>query len=105
VQGADGSTRTTVVRGYGRNLGQVAKDGNWLDAYAPAFEDFVKNLGPAVDPLGLTGTLQATSPHLGSGEPSQGFDELKKLDELRRAGIITDQEFDAQKKKILDRGL
>jgi uncharacterized lipoprotein YajG len=105
VQGADGSTHTAVVRGYGRNLGQVAKDGNWLDAYAPAFEDFVKNLGPAVDQLGLTGTLQATSPHRKSGESSQGFDELKKLDELRKAGIITDQEFEAQKKKILDRGL
>ena len=50
---ADESTHTAVVRGYGRNLGQVAKDGNWLDAYTPAFEDFVKNLGSAVDQLGL----------------------------------------------------
>jgi uncharacterized lipoprotein YajG len=71
VHGADGSTHTAVVRGYGRNLGQVAKDGNWLDAYTPAFEDFVKNLGSAVDQLGLTGTPQATSPHRKSGEPSQ----------------------------------
>jgi uncharacterized lipoprotein YajG len=53
VHSADGSTHTAVVRGYGKNLGQVAKDGNWRDAYTPAFEDFEKNLGSAVDQLGL----------------------------------------------------
>lgn len=29
--------------------------------------------------------------------------ELKKLDELRKQGIITDQEFEAQKKKVLEK--
>jgi uncharacterized lipoprotein YajG len=53
VHGADGSTHTAVIRGYGKNLGQVAKDGNWRDAYTPAFEDFEKNLGSAVGQLGL----------------------------------------------------
>lgn len=63
VHGADGSTHTAVVRGYGKNLGQVAKDGNWQDAYTPAFDDFVKNLGSTVGQLGLTGTPQAASSH------------------------------------------
>jgi Short C-terminal domain len=35
--------------------------------------------------------------------PVANYDEIKKLDELRKAGLITDQEFDAQKKKILER--
>jgi uncharacterized lipoprotein YajG len=53
VHSADGSTHTADIRGYGKNLGQVAKDGNWRDAYTPAFNDFEKNLGSAVDQLGL----------------------------------------------------
>ena len=71
VHGTDGSTHSAVVRGYGKNLGQVGKDGNWQDAYAPAFLDFEKNLGSTVDQLGLTGTLHAASSHPTSGEPSQ----------------------------------
>jgi hypothetical protein len=63
VHGADGSTHTAVVRGYGKNLGQVGKDGNWRDAFTPAFQDFVKNLNSAIDQLGLTRTAQVTSPH------------------------------------------
>lgn len=31
------------------------------------------------------------------------YSELKKLDELRKLGIITDQEFEAEKKKLLER--
>ena len=30
------------------------------------------------------------------------IDEIKKLDQLRKQGIITDEEYDAKKKKILD---
>jgi hypothetical protein len=30
------------------------------------------------------------------------YDELKKLDELRKSGILTDEEFDVQKRKLLD---
>jgi outer membrane protein assembly factor BamE (lipoprotein component of BamABCDE complex) len=31
------------------------------------------------------------------------YTELKKLDELKKQGIITEQEFETQKKKLLDR--
>jgi len=71
VHGTDGSTHTAMVRGYGKNSGQVGSDGNWQEAYAPAFADFEKNLGSAVDQLGLAGTLHAASSHPSSGEPSQ----------------------------------
>lgn len=42
-----------------------------------------------------TGNVQPT-------KISSSYDDLMKLDELHKKGIITDAEFDAQKKKILD---
>jgi hypothetical protein len=36
---------TAVVKGYGLNHGQFAKDANWQQAYDPAFEDFIANFG------------------------------------------------------------
>jgi hypothetical protein len=36
--------------------------------------------------------------------PVDVYGELKKLDELRKEGIITDEEFQTQKKKILAQG-
>jgi len=36
-----------------------------------------------------------------SDQPGDLYDELIKLDELRKRGILTDSEFDAQKKKLL----
>lgn len=36
-----------------------------------------------------------------SSKPSY-IDEIKKLDELRKQGIISDKEFEAKKKKLLD---
>ncbi len=39
-----------------------------------------------------------------SAAPVDVYAELKKLDELRKDGIITDEEFQVQKKKILERG-
>lgn len=104
VNNGDGSSHTAAVRGYGRNPGQFAKDVNWQDAYGPAFQDFITNLSREVDKIGLRGDKQAsTSVQRKTGDSSEVYDELKKLDELRKAGIITDQEFDAQKKKILER--
>ena len=38
----------------------------------------------------------------GTAGYSNRYAELAKLDELRKKGIITEEEFDAQKKKILD---
>ncbi len=35
---------TVVVSGYGLNHGQFAKDENWLEAFEPAFDDFVTKL-------------------------------------------------------------
>ena len=104
VNNGDSSSHTTAVRGHGRNPGQFAKDVNWQDAYSPAFDDFVTNLSSEVDKIGLRSDNQAPTPlQVKQGDTSQLYDELKKLNELRSAGIITDQEFDAQKKKILER--
>jgi hypothetical protein len=36
--------------------------------------------------------------------PVDVYGELKKLDELRKEGIITDEEFQTQKTKILAQG-
>jgi hypothetical protein len=35
---------TFVVSGYGKNHGQIAKDGNWQEAWDLAFADFLANL-------------------------------------------------------------
>ncbi len=40
-----------IVKGYGINHGQVAKDVNWQEAFDPAFEDFITNLGTQWDSL------------------------------------------------------
>jgi hypothetical protein len=40
-----GTKRSTfVVKGYGKNHGQIAKDGNWKEAWDIAFTDFLANL-------------------------------------------------------------
>lgn len=38
-----------------------------------------------------------------TGAPFDTYGELKKLDELRKTGVLTEEEFQAQKKKILER--
>ena len=38
-----GKSTTVVVKGYYLNHGQIAKDGNWQEAYDGAFKDFLKN--------------------------------------------------------------
>jgi uncharacterized lipoprotein YajG len=48
-----GGVRTTIVKGYGINHGQIAKDGNWQEAYDPVFEDFIANFGTQWENLGL----------------------------------------------------
>jgi hypothetical protein len=35
---------TFVVKGYGKNHGQIAKNGNWKEAWDLAFTDFLANL-------------------------------------------------------------
>jgi uncharacterized lipoprotein YajG len=41
--------RKLIMKGYGINHGQVAKDGNWQEAFDPAFEDFMTNLSTQWD--------------------------------------------------------
>lgn len=36
--------RTFIVKGYGKNGGQMASDTNWEQAYEATFDDFLKNL-------------------------------------------------------------
>lgn len=48
-----GKQASFIVKGYGLNHGQVAKDGNWQEAFEPAFQDFLKNLGQQLDAAGF----------------------------------------------------
>lgn len=41
---ADGRSQKLTVTGYGKNVGQIASDLNWQQAYGLAYEDFLKNL-------------------------------------------------------------
>jgi hypothetical protein len=92
-----GVVRTMIVKGYGINHGQVAKDANWQEAYDPAFEDFIANFGSQWGNLGL-GEKGATARPVVQGDL---YEQLKKLDQLRKDGLLTDQEFEEQKKKLL----
>jgi hypothetical protein len=102
VNSGSGSDRVANVRGYGQNPGQVARDANWQDAFTPAFEDFVTNLSREVEKIGLRPDSQPASQKAAAPAPDV-YEELKHLDELRKSGIITEEEFEAQKKKILQR--
>jgi hypothetical protein len=42
-----------TVTGYGKKLGGVATNANWLEAFDPAFQDFTKNLSARLPELGL----------------------------------------------------
>jgi uncharacterized lipoprotein YajG len=43
---------TVVIKGYGINHGQVAKDANWQLAYDRAFSDFLTKAGPELERAG-----------------------------------------------------
>jgi hypothetical protein len=49
----EGVAKKLVVKGYGRNQGQVASDANWQLAYTRAFDDFLANLEVALSGAGL----------------------------------------------------
>lgn len=92
--------RTGVTKvyayGHGLNHGQVVKDGNWQEAFAPAFDQYLASL---VHELGT-----APAPLAPPAAPTTDlYTELKKLDELRAQKILTEEEFQAQKKKLLER--
>jgi len=48
-----GKQATFVVKGYGLNHGQIAKDGNWRETYDAAFQDFLTNLNQQLDATGF----------------------------------------------------
>jgi hypothetical protein len=48
-----GKTTLIVVKGYGLNHGQFAKDVNWQQAYDDAFSDFLANLDEQLAAAGL----------------------------------------------------
>jgi len=48
-----GAAKEFIVRGFGRNQGQVASDANWQLAYTRAFDDFLANLEVALSSAGL----------------------------------------------------
>ena len=49
----DGVAKKLLVKGDGRNQGQVASDANWQLAYTRAFDDFLANLEVALSGAGL----------------------------------------------------
>lgn len=97
VNNGDGSTHTVIARGYGTNPGQVAKDVNWQDAYAPALEDFTTNLARELQQTGLRADGKAASPAPTSGK----YDQIAKLKQLLDSGAITQAEYEAEKAKLL----
>jgi hypothetical protein len=89
--------QTAIAKGYGINYGQVAKDVNWQEAYGPAFEDFMTNLGTQWDNL----FVRPASSTPGAKIDGNLYEQLNKLDGLRKSGVLTEQEFEAQKRKLL----
>jgi uncharacterized lipoprotein YajG len=56
-----GAARSETVKGYGRNYGQLAKDENWQEAWAPAFVDFIAQFAAAAPNLALRSDGQSES--------------------------------------------
>jgi len=86
VNNASG-VHTAIVKGYGLNHGQVAKDGNWQEAYDPAFEDFIANFGSQWENLGLREDPKTTVKAKLAGAEDL-YEQLKKLAELKREGVL-----------------
>ncbi len=98
VNNARGSTKL-VIKGHGLNHGQVVKDGNWQEAFEPAFDEYLENFSAEWDlaSANSASAVAATKPS------SDLYAELKKLDELRRDQLLSEEEFQAQKKKLLEK--
>ena len=85
----------------------------FIDA-EPKIRELVNELFPSNFPdvpgsrEGINGKAIVSDPNnknADNGDPALApnlYDELKKLDELRKSGILTDEEFDVQKRKLLD---
>lgn len=88
---------TMTVKSHGLNHGQFAKDGNWKEAFEPAFDDYLTNLGLELDKYSVHLAEAAPAPKPGSDLST----EIRKLDDLRKDNLITEDEFQTQKKKLL----
>jgi hypothetical protein len=68
------------------------------------------SLSPHISTLPSTDVVIETTDKLSTENHAEGdidkskdvYDELIKLDDLRKRGILTDEEFDAEKKELLD---
>jgi hypothetical protein len=67
------------------------------EAFDPAFEDFISNFGEQWEIL-TARTERSPSKAQIDGDL---YEKLNKLDALRKSGVLTEQEFDAQKRKLL----
>jgi hypothetical protein len=71
-----------------------------LNAGDPELTMAVSPEGTIVVPVAVAQAAPAAPPHLSTDEL---YTELVKLDDLRKKGILTDDEFQAEKKKLLNR--
>ena len=93
LSGVNGTARMTI-RGHGSNHGQIAKNGNWQEAFEPAFNEYLASLGTELD-------RALPQPAASTDSTSRIYNQIKKLDELRKEKLITDEEFEVRKKKIM----
>jgi hypothetical protein len=84
--------RAAMVGGAGYMAGKKVQQGREQDAERDARLDDVEQAqtAPAAAPAPAAGGITDTT-----------IDQLKKLGELKEQGILTDEEFNAQKQKLL----
>jgi hypothetical protein len=88
--------KTISAKGHGENVGFVVKTENFQQAFEPAVADFLNKLASQLD------SLSSTVPATTASSPSAGkYSDLRELYELRKAGAITEQEYDIAKRRAL----
>lgn len=88
---------TETISGYGRSHGQIAKDGNWEQTFRPAFKSYLDDFKNALNKV----DVYFNEPGRSQDMTDELYTKLKQLDELRKEGILTEQEFQQQKQKLL----
>ncbi len=92
----------------GTALYDATKGGGRMDKFIdaePKIRELVNELFPSNFPVGSgDGKVinRETAVSESSRENTDLYDELKKLDELRKDGLLTDDEFESEKKKLLE---
>ncbi|MCW2131721.1 PH domain-containing protein [Arthrobacter sp. VKM Ac-2550] len=69
----------------------------------PAFEKFTQVFKSRIGQSAPGPAVQAPAPAQAANQADEVFDRLRKLGELRDAGIVTSEEFDAKKAELLAR--